>query len=126
MAVFRGDQMSAAQDAEGMKRMAQLLKDGAKMLDKNCPQCGSPLFQLKTGEIRCAKCDKRVVIVGENEPESPIVRTLLWEEVEGTLLAKLDYVNRRIQNEQDPEEIRRLVNTVAAILEVYDRLKKSG
>lgn len=109
-----------------MKRMAELLKNGARMLDKTCPQCDSPLFQLKSGEIRCAKCDKRVIIVGEHEPETPVVRALLWEEFEGTLLSKLDYINKRMREEQDPGEIRVLVNTAAALLEVYDRLKKTG
>ncbi|MCW3978334.1 MAG: hypothetical protein NWF12_01175, partial [Candidatus Bathyarchaeota archaeon] len=26
--------------------MAELLRSGARMLDKSCPECGSPLFQL--------------------------------------------------------------------------------
>jgi len=118
--------MDTTQDREGMRRMAELLKNGARMLDKACPQCGSPLFRLKTGEIRCARCDQRVVIVGENEPDTHVVRPLLWEQLQGTILSKLDYVNRRIMEEDDPEEIRRLVSTTAALLDVYDKLRKTA
>ena len=58
--------MRATSD-DSMKQMAELLRSGAKMLSQSCPECGSPLFQLKSGEIWCANCQRRVVIVSEGE-----------------------------------------------------------
>ena len=39
-----------------MKGMADLLRKGATMLSRSCPECGTPLFQLKSGDIVCANC----------------------------------------------------------------------
>lgn len=108
-----------------MKKMAELLKSGAKMLDKTCPQCGTPLFQLKSGEIYCANCDKRVIIVKEGEREGPVVKPLLWEELEDTLLVKLRETNDRMRSEEDPDELQRLVRLVSSLLETFENLKKA-
>lgn len=35
--------------------MAEYLLKGGKMLDKSCPSCGSPLFQIK-GDTICVVC----------------------------------------------------------------------
>ena len=52
-----------------VKRMAQLLKSGATMLERVCPQCNVPLFRLKSGEIICPSCGQRFVIVQSEEEE---------------------------------------------------------
>ncbi|MGD2142812.1 MAG: Sjogren's syndrome/scleroderma autoantigen 1 family protein, partial [Candidatus Bathyarchaeota archaeon] len=45
---------------DSMKSMAELLRSGATMLSRSCPECDSPLFKLKSGDIVCAKCQRRV------------------------------------------------------------------
>jgi len=111
--------------AKRMRRMAELLKSGAKMLDMTCPQCGTPLFQLSSGEIWCANCDKRVVVIKEGEREGPVVKPLLWEELEDTLLLKLKEINARMRVEEDAEELQRLVRLVFSLLETFENLKKA-
>lgn len=106
------------------KKMAELLKSGAKMLDKTCPQCGTPLFQLKSGEIYCANCDKRVIIVKEGEREGPVVKSILWEDLEDTLLVKLKETNDKMRSEEDPDELQQLVRLVSSLLETFENLKK--
>jgi len=114
-------------DAERAKRrkMADLLKSGAKMLDLTCPECGTPLFQLKSGEIYCANCDKRVVVIKEGEREGAVVKPLLWEELEDTLLMKLKETNERLRTEKDPDELQRLVRIIFSLLETFENLKKA-
>ena len=58
--------MSTLSNGE-MKQMAELLRSGATMLSNSCPECGSPLFMLKSGDIVCANCQRRVMIVTEEE-----------------------------------------------------------
>jgi len=36
-----------------VRKMANLMMQGAVMLDKTCPLDGLPLFRLRTGEIVC-------------------------------------------------------------------------
>ncbi|AFK22283.1 Sjogren's syndrome/scleroderma autoantigen 1 family protein [Pyrococcus sp. ST04] len=45
-------------DEEIRKVIAPLLLSGAKMLDKHCPKCGSPLFE-KDGRVFCPVCEYR-------------------------------------------------------------------
>jgi len=45
-----------------IKKSAELLRAGAKMLSFQCPVCGSPLFQLKTGEVVCPVHGKVIII----------------------------------------------------------------
>jgi UPF0148 protein len=110
--------------AKRMRRMAELLKSGAKMLDLTCPQCGTPLFQLPSGEIYCANCDKRVIVLREGEREGAVVKPLLWEELEDTLLMKLKEMNARMRTEEDADELQRLVRLVFSLLETFESLKK--
>lgn len=56
---------------EAMKRMVQLLQQGAVMLAETCPICGLPLFRLKNGEVVCP-IHGRVVIVSSDEEEREV------------------------------------------------------
>lgn len=108
-----------------MREMAEMLRSGAKMLSYNCPECGSPLFQLKSGEIWCAKCQRRVVIVAEGEDESAPARELLWEELERTLVEKLSAVNRLLSAAGEPERVRELAEVVSVLLSSLERLRRA-
>jgi UPF0148 protein len=110
---------------QNTKRMADLLKSGARMLDKSCPVCSSPLFQLRNGEIWCANCDKRVVILKEGEREGTIPKPVLWEELEDTLLMKLNEINSKMREKQDPDELQQLVRITSSILEALENLWKT-
>ncbi|MCD6264064.1 hypothetical protein J7L60_06635 [Candidatus Bathyarchaeota archaeon] len=117
--------MEAGRSREKMRKMANLLKSGARMLNRACPVCGTPLFQLPSGEIWCISCDKRVVIVKEGEREGAVLKPLLWEELEETLLMKLREVNMRMRVEEDPEELQRLTRLVSSLLEALEGLKRA-
>ena len=56
---------------EAMKRMVQLLQQGAVMLAETCPICGLPLFRLKNGEVVCP-IHGRVVLVSSDEEEREV------------------------------------------------------
>ncbi len=45
-------------DEEIRKIIMPLLMSGAKMLDRHCPKCGSPLFE-KDGRVFCPVCEHR-------------------------------------------------------------------
>ncbi|WP_297066639.1 Sjogren's syndrome/scleroderma autoantigen 1 family protein [Thermococcus sp.] len=45
-------------DEEIRKIIMPLMLSGAKMLDKHCPKCGSPLFE-KDGKVFCPVCEHR-------------------------------------------------------------------
>jgi UPF0148 protein len=103
-----------------MKEMADMLRQGAKMLSTNCPECGAPLFQLKTGEIFCPSEKREVKLVKEGEtPEKAKQEASL----EKTLQDKLALIQQRLDAASEPAEIRKLTETITALLDALARLK---
>lgn len=58
--------MASKPGDELVRKMAQMMMQGAVMLDKTCPLDGVPLLRLKTGEIVCP-VHGRVLIVSSDE-----------------------------------------------------------
>ena len=104
-----------------MKSMAELLRSGARMLSKSCPKCVSPLFQLKTGEIWCAKCQRRVIVVQEGE--SPQAGMQL-DSLEMVLLNRLSSLEKDIEKVNDPIRLKELVEVADVVLTAIERLRR--
>ena len=108
-----------------VRKMAELLRQGATMLADACPQCGSPL--LKVGDdIYCAMCDRRIVYAtSDEEVETESVRELI-PKLRETLLAKLDTLNDVIYQENDAENLTKLANLMVLLLQALHRLETMG
>jgi UPF0148 protein len=107
---------------EGLKDMAELLRTGAKMLDKSCPECSSPLFQLKSGEIWCANCQRRVVIVREGE-ETATETGLQLDSLEKALMAKVSSLTMRLAVEEEPEKLKGITEVINSLLSSLEKLR---
>jgi len=106
-----------------VKRMAELLKSGASMLQETCPECGTPLFKRGT-ETFCAKCNRPVVIIRNANDENRLVTDQILESTEQTLLAKIQQVNNLLKTESDPEKLLAYGNALKTWLDAIDRLRK--
>jgi UPF0148 protein len=104
--------------------MAELLKTGATMTDLSCPVCSSPLFRLKNGDLWCAQDQKKVVVVKEDEQVSETQAQTSLSSVESVLMAKIQEINNRIQNEEDLDEIQRLNSVLAGLLDNLEKVKR--
>lgn len=107
-----------------MKGMADLLRQGATMLSRSCPECGTPLFQLKSGDIVCANCQRRVVIVPEGE-EATAEAGVRLESVEKVLVEKLVSVGKAMRDEDDAEALMDLSELMDSLLGNLERLRAS-
>jgi UPF0148 protein len=107
-----------------IKRMADQLRQGSTLTDLACPACSSPLFRLKSGDLWCAKCEKKVIIVKEGE-EPKIASSMVLDNLETTLLTKVQEIQKKMQQEQSMEELQKLNNTLAELLENLAKLKKA-
>lgn len=58
-------------DEEVTRRMGQLLRKGAAILDRACPTCNTPLLRLPEGMLYCAKCHVRYKEDEEGETREP-------------------------------------------------------
>jgi uncharacterized Zn finger protein (UPF0148 family) len=113
-------------DDAPVRKMAELLRQGATMLAKGCPQCNSPL--LKVGEdIYCAHCNRRIVYAQEGDDtevtDGQVVKILL-PELKSTLINKLEALNQVIETETDTESLTRLANLMVLLLQALEKLEK--
>jgi len=104
--------------------MADVLKRGAVMLDLQCPVCASPLFRLRSGEIWCVKCQKRVVVVKEGEEPITAMSDILLASLEETLLRKLQELDAAMRNEEDPGRLRELNALISGLLDNLEKVRR--
>ena len=105
---------------QNMHEMAEMLRKGAKMLSMSCPECGNPLFQMKSGEVICPRCKREVRILKEGEDVTQATRN---DSLEITLTRKLTAVQGQLDAEQDADRIRELTETLIVLLDAINRLK---
>ena len=104
-----------------MKNMGELLRKGAKMLSQSCPECNTPIFQLKDGSLYCAMCEKPVIYVpADTDTEAMEQQNRLDE----TLSKKIKQVQEKIDEEMDPEKLNVLLETLGKLIDTQAKLKK--
>jgi UPF0148 protein len=105
--------------------MADLLRQGSTLTELACPACGSPLFRLKSGDVWCGRCEKKVIVVREGEDEAKALGSASLDKLEATLLAKVQTVQGKIEHEENPEELQKLNTVLSGLLENLERIRKT-
>jgi UPF0148 protein len=104
--------------------MVDLLKQGATLTELACPACASPLFRFKSGDLWCAKCEKRVVVLKEGQTAENTSSQARLVILESTLMAKIDAIEVKIRDEEDANELQKLNTLLTALLESLEKLKR--
>ncbi len=112
-----------AKNSEKIKIMADLLKQGATLTEYTCPACSSPIFKLRRGELWCASCKKRVIIVKEGEPEPEAQETPVLSRLEITIMNKIQQIQTQLAEEADPEKMTALGVTLSTLLENLEKIR---
>ena len=105
--------------------MADLLKQGAALTEHACPACSSPLFKLRTGDLWCANCQKRVILLKEGEPE-PKQDSQIFSSLEITIMKKIMEIQEQIEKESDFTKLKNLGETLSTLLENLKKIKNSN
>lgn len=113
-----------ATNKKDLQNMADLLKQGATLTELSCPACASPLFKLKSGELWCAKCQKRVIVVREGETPEEAGKSIMLSGLESTVLTKIREIQTKINDEKDPAQLEKLSATLASLLENLEKIKR--
>lgn len=104
----------------GIKKAAELLRQGATMLDMSCPLCHMPLFKLKNGDIVCPNHGK-VYIVKDEEEEKKITYSLSLDNIEEILLKNTSIIAEKLKN--DPMDSDALLQVIR-YLDAIERIRK--
>jgi UPF0148 protein len=105
--------------------MADMLRQGATLTELACPACASPLFRLRGGDLWCAKCEKKVIIVKEGEEPPKIAGSIVLENLEATLLARIQEIQSKMEHEQNMEELQKLGTVLSGMLENLEKIRKT-
>jgi UPF0148 protein len=106
--------------------MADLLKQGAALTEHVCPACSSPIFKLRTGDLWCANCQKRVIILREGESEPKEQDSQVFSSLKTTLKRKIKDIEEQIEKESDITKLKNLGETLSTLLENLDKIKNSN
>lgn len=107
-----------------IKRMADLLRQGAILTDLACPVCFSPLFRLKDGTLWCEKDEKKVIVVKEGEEPPKPTNNPTMDILETTLMTKVANLQEKIQKTDDIEEIGKLTTALSELLDSLEKVKR--
>ncbi len=103
--------------------MSELLRSGATMTSEQCPVCNTPLF-IVDGQLFCPRCNKPVVVVKEGEEQATVTSLSILENLENTLLGKLQESDKTIKGTKDVNDAMEQANVLNAWLEALERLKR--
>jgi UPF0148 protein len=106
-----------------VKRMADLLRSGATMLQETCPVCATPLFRLGKDTF-CPKCNRPVAIVKSAEEEVKLASQQVLDNLDQAILEKIAELNAAIKNEHGLTPLRELGEAVKTYLSVLDQVRK--
>ena len=120
--------MNPSED-ERSKKMAEALLKGWRMLSETCPVCGSPLFETGGGEVTCAVCGIKVILVESEEQAGIEEQRLALERVMSSLMRMLEHEVLLVRKEIDEDALSR-INSILNALEkassIYRNLARLG
>jgi UPF0148 protein len=120
--------MQQDKESNPIKRMAELLRQGATLTDLSCPNCASPLFRLRDGTLWCEKDEKKVIVVkeGEEAPQTQTPKTTNspYDKLEATLMAKIADIQGKIEKTQDMDELQKLTGALSQLLNSLEQIKQ--
>ncbi len=105
--------------------MADLLRQGSTLTELACPACSSPLFRLKNGDLWCGKCEKKVIVLKQGEEASQVTSSMVLESVEATLLARVQEIQKKMQNTKDMEGLEKLGAALSTLLDNIEKIRKA-
>ncbi|MBP1357332.1 MAG: hypothetical protein JZD40_02425 [Sulfolobus sp.] len=109
-----------SKEEPALKKAADLLRQGATMLDIACPICHMPLFKLKSGDIVCPTHGK-VYLVKDEEEEKRISLSVSLDLLEETLFKSMGTVADKLKS--DPMDSDALLQVIR-YLDAIERIRK--
>ncbi len=88
---------------EIVRKMAELMRSGATMLDKSCPLCGAPLFKLRSGEIICPIHGPVRIVKSESEAVEILTDAVL-DELEDFAARRIHEILTSLKSGDSPSE----------------------
>ncbi len=123
---FFTDIRDVMSDDKVTKRMGQLLRKGAALLNVACPKCNTPLLRLQDGSMYCAKCDKEVIEQKSVMPSADQYVTSgdLLDQLASKVLISIESLIQSFPEKPHTEEIRVFAKTVRDLIEILKGIQQ--
>ena len=117
---------------DSTKLMANLLHQGATMLDEYCTKCGKILFRLRTGKIFCPSCESELVSdkrYDENDIKEEIKKPknfMYSEEIQEIYLNSIDILKKlmeNLENIDDPIIFEKKIQNIILFIQLIQKIK---
>lgn len=110
------------------RRMGKLLRGGAALLHKACPQCNTPLLRLPDGTLYCAKCDQTVLEkpVAVAAAEAPASSNDVLNRLSAALLTCLDALCRMLPEQPQLQDIRTFAGIAKDLVDTLRAIRDLG
>jgi len=106
-----------------IRKMSELLRSGAVMLDLACPICNAPLFKLRSGEVVCPTHGPVRVVKTDSEVIEALSQTVL-DRLEALATSRIGSLVDSIDRSSPTNEEGRLLDELERWLEVLERVKR--
>ncbi|MFX1288457.1 MAG: Sjogren's syndrome/scleroderma autoantigen 1 family protein [Promethearchaeota archaeon] len=113
--------------------MADLLKNGHKMLSISCPICNNPIFQEKSGTTFCPICNRKVLLVDNNakikneEKKPTLLKNSEIEDIKSVilpvLLNKFQLIAQKLKSESQLSVIEEYLDIISKLLSLVEKVK---
>lgn len=120
------------EDDKHIKKMAQLLRQGATMLDLTCPKCENLLFKLKDGKIFCPSCNQQVIRQSNTNNSSVQIdnnRNLVKSDnshgngkLQSILIKKMTEYTSLLENCTQHAEIKKILEILHLMVSLRDKI----
>ena len=113
-------------DDKVTKRMGQLLRKGAALLNTACPQCNTPLLRLQDGSMYCAKCDSEVVEQMAMPPSTgpAVTGNDVLSQLASKVLLSLEILIQSVPEKPHIEEIRAFAKSAKDLVEILKGIQE--
>ncbi len=108
--------------SDSVKRMAELLKSGATMLQETCPDCHVPLFRFR-GEVSCPQCGRKVILVKSDEEIQEVTALPILVNVEETVLLKIKEINEELKEAKTAAKLQQVSALLSIWLDVLQKVR---
>lgn len=118
---------------EDARIMADLLKNGHKMLSLSCPICNNPIFQKKNGIAFCPICNRKVLLVDnptkiKSEEKKPIsINNTEIEDIRSMILPvlinKFQWIAQKLEEESQLNVIGEYLELAFKLLSLVEKFK---
>lgn len=106
-----------------VRRMSELLRSGAVMLDLACPLCSAPLFRLRSGEIVCPTHGPVKVVKTDSEAVE-IQSQAVLDRLESVATSRISSITEYLSGERRGDGDDELLDQLERWLEVLERVRR--